>query len=119
MNKLFPIVLALLFFGCGDSETETKESKTTDKQKNLKNQIEWNYKEQQKFLEGCKSGSTRPEDVKGPLCLCLLDYMMEEYSFEEWIKEEGKLFLGNVSDEYANNMMDFVLECGKEYHYGK
>ena len=112
MNKLFPIVLALLFFGC-DEDTAEKDSSKKDKV--LKNQVEWDYKEQHQFLTGCKSGSTRPEDVKGQICLCTLNLMMEEYSFEEYVKNETKLYLGNASDEFMDNYVNFIMKCGKDY----
>ena len=98
MNKLFPIVLALLFFSC-----DNNNSKSTD----------WSYSERQKALEGCMSTSDFSAKKEAG-CLCAIDIIMQNYSFSDYLKEEAKMYLGNASEEFMNIMVNSTFECSQK-----
>ena len=103
MNKLFPIVLALLFFGCDEGKNKTSYVyKKTD----------WTYLEQQQALEGCISTSDF-STKKEAGCLCMIDIIMQKYSFNEYIKEKAKMYRGNASEEFMNTMVKSAFECSQ------
>jgi len=79
---------------------------------NCNNKTEWDYSNQQKFLEGCNSTSEFSER-KEAMCLCSLDLIRKKYSFSEYAKEEAKMFMGNASDEFMSDIVDIAIECAQ------
>jgi len=101
MNKLFPIVLALLFFSCDKGKNKTSY---------IYKKADWTYLEKQKMLEGCMSTNDFSAKKEAG-CLCAIDIIMQKYSFNEYVKEEAKMYRGNASEEFVNTMVKSAFEC--------
>ena len=93
MNKLFPIVLALLFFGCTKEGSVTKE--IIAKESATKEPITkegWSYIEINELTDLCQSiGFTSR-------CKCFANFWSQEFTYDEW-SNISKVGYDNLSDE--------------------
>ena len=93
MNKLFPIVLALLFFGCGEKSIhgclDSKASNYNPEATIDNNSCEyvgdrgdWSSKEKSEFIHKCVGGDPNNEK-KNSQCECIFEIVSSELSYEE------------------------------------